>query len=167
MQLREQPWRKRRLAPGLAPGFYSFERFDRIASVGMSEHVGARNYRTFMEARTSVPSRRWGFPAAYNRKKTSAIEHPIQSQFGERFHRVWRYYLLSCAGLFRARGTQLWQWVFSKNGIAGGYHRPQRMAVSTSDHEGNARRGSPDYASPINSGCSCRWRATSQGFGQF
>jgi cyclopropane-fatty-acyl-phospholipid synthase len=31
---------------------------------------------------------------------------------------------LSCAGLFRARDIQLWQWVLSKEGIAGGYRRP-------------------------------------------
>jgi cyclopropane-fatty-acyl-phospholipid synthase len=40
---------------------------------------------------------------------------------GEVFHRKWRYYLLSCAGAFRARDIQLWQWVLSKNGVLGGY----------------------------------------------
>jgi cyclopropane-fatty-acyl-phospholipid synthase len=36
--------------------------------------------------------------------------------------RMWRYYLLSCAGSFRARRTnQLWQLVFSKEGVPGGY----------------------------------------------
>jgi cyclopropane-fatty-acyl-phospholipid synthase len=42
--------------------------------------------------------------------------------YGERFHRMWRYYLLSCAGLFRARRAQVWQLVLSKGGIPGGYH---------------------------------------------
>jgi hypothetical protein len=28
---------------------------------------------------------------------------------------MWVYYLLSCAGSFRARRNQLWQIVFSKN----------------------------------------------------
>lgn len=41
-----------------------------------------------------------------------------------RFYRMWRYYLLSCAGAFRARQTHLWQWVLSKNGTLGGYRRP-------------------------------------------
>ncbi len=41
--------------------------------------------------------------------------------FGERFRRMWRYYLLSCAGAFRARRLQLFQFVFSQNGLEGGY----------------------------------------------
>jgi cyclopropane-fatty-acyl-phospholipid synthase len=43
---------------------------------------------------------------------------------GERFHRMWSYYLLSCAGAFRARDVQLWQWVLSPLGVRGGYQRP-------------------------------------------
>jgi cyclopropane-fatty-acyl-phospholipid synthase len=35
--------------------------------------------------------------------------------------RRWRYYLLSCAGSFRARHTQLWQIVLSPRGVSGGY----------------------------------------------
>ncbi|EAP72903.1 Cyclopropane-fatty-acyl-phospholipid synthase [Ralstonia solanacearum UW551] len=38
---------------------------------------------------------------------------------GPRFRRMWRYYLLSCAGAFRARDLQLWQWVLSKPGRSG------------------------------------------------
>jgi hypothetical protein len=30
------------------------------------------------------------------------------------FYRLWKYYLLSCAGLFRSRQGQLWQLVLSK-----------------------------------------------------
>lgn len=37
------------------------------------------------------------------------------------FYRKWKYYLLSCAGSFRARRNQLWQIVLSKKGIPGGY----------------------------------------------
>lgn len=37
-------------------------------------------------------------------------------RLGQRFYRMWRYYLLSCAGLFRARDIQLWQWLLSKGG---------------------------------------------------
>jgi cyclopropane-fatty-acyl-phospholipid synthase len=36
---------------------------------------------------------------------------------------MWRYYLLSCAGAFRSRQTQLWQLVLSKDGIRGGWKR--------------------------------------------
>jgi cyclopropane-fatty-acyl-phospholipid synthase len=41
--------------------------------------------------------------------------------YDDRFFRMWKYYLLSCAGAFRARGNQLWQIVLSKNGVPGGY----------------------------------------------
>lgn len=41
----------------------------------------------------------------------------------ERFRRLWRYYLLSCAGTFRARSNQLWQLVLSAGGLEGGYRR--------------------------------------------
>lgn len=43
------------------------------------------------------------------------------NSYDERFFRMWKYYLLSCAGTFRARGNQLWQIVLSKNGVPGGY----------------------------------------------
>lgn len=45
----------------------------------------------------------------------------LSSKYGERFYRMWRYYLLTCAGSFRARYNQLWQVVFSKNGLLEGY----------------------------------------------
>ncbi len=48
---------------------------------------------------------------------------PTLAAYGERFHRMWRYYLLSCAGAFRARDIQLWQVVLSKRGVHGGYVR--------------------------------------------
>ncbi len=34
---------------------------------------------------------------------------------------MWRYYLLSLAGAFRARAIHLWQIVLSKRGRLGGY----------------------------------------------
>lgn len=45
----------------------------------------------------------------------------LKEKYGERFYRMWKYYLLSCAGAFRARDIQLWQIVLSPNGVAGGY----------------------------------------------
>ena len=47
----------------------------------------------------------------------------IREKYGERFYRMWAYYLLGCAGAFRARNIQLWQLVFTKNGKLGGYSR--------------------------------------------
>ena len=44
-----------------------------------------------------------------------------RDSFDERFRRMWEYYLLVCAGSFRARKNQLWQLVLSKNGVPGGY----------------------------------------------
>ena len=45
----------------------------------------------------------------------------IKSSYDERFYRMWKYYLLSCAGSFRARKNQLWQIVLSKKGVPEGY----------------------------------------------
>lgn len=155
------------------------ERFDRIVSIGMFEHVGRKNHRTFMEVaarcldddglmllhtigknrRRDVPDR-WidkyifpngdlpsigqigdaadgllvvedlhNFGADYDR--TLMAWHAnferhwprFSKELGERFRRMWEYYLLSCAGAFRARDIQLWQWVLSRRGVEGGYQR--------------------------------------------
>jgi len=45
----------------------------------------------------------------------------IEPMFDGRFFRMWRYYLLMSAGVFRARGIQLWQFIYSKRGVPGGY----------------------------------------------
>ena len=45
----------------------------------------------------------------------------INMNYSGKFLRMWDYYLLSCAGSFRARRNQLWQIVLSKNGVRGGY----------------------------------------------
>lgn len=153
------------------------EKFDRIVSVGMFEHVGYKNYETFMKiahqllkdeglmllhtigsnaSQTTgdawlnkyiftngmLPSVKqiaasieglfvmedWhNFGADYD-KTLMAWYHnfeknwaSVQEQYGERFYRMWKYYLLSCAGMFRARSAQLWQIMLSKKGEPGGY----------------------------------------------
>lgn len=154
-------------------------RFDRIVSIGMFEHVGKRNYRTFMRVarrcltddglfllHTIGKNERGGatepwiekyifpnaelpaighisdaadglfvtedlhnFGADYD--KTLMAWHAnfeaawprFADMFGERFHRQWRYYLLSSAGAFRARDVQVWQWLLSKQGVPGGCPR--------------------------------------------
>jgi cyclopropane-fatty-acyl-phospholipid synthase len=156
------------------------QRFDRIASVGMFEHVGHKNYRAFFEmARRSLRDdglfllhtigknragagidpwiEKYIFPngvlpsaseiAYYSEEdfvmedwhnfgedydKTLMAWHArfeagwpvMKDRYGERFYRMWRYYLLCCAGTFRARDNQLWQVVLSPGGRAGGYRRP-------------------------------------------
>lgn len=42
-------------------------------------------------------------------------------KYTERFYRLWRYYLLFSAGVFRAGGLQLWQWVLTKGPLPGVY----------------------------------------------
>jgi len=40
----------------------------------------------------------------------------LMERYDNRFKRMWEYYLLSCAGAFRARSIQLWQIVLTKPG---------------------------------------------------
>lgn len=40
----------------------------------------------------------------------------LKNKYGERFYRMWRYYLLSSAGGFRSRNQQLWQFVITRAG---------------------------------------------------
>jgi cyclopropane-fatty-acyl-phospholipid synthase len=151
--------------------------FDRIVSIGMFEHVGYKNYATFMNvvhrclspdglfllhtigSNTSSHStdpwfNKYIFPNSMlpsARQITSAAEGSfvledwhslgphydrtlmawhanftrnwdhVKDAYDQRFYRMWSYYLLLSAGAFRARSNQLWQIVFSKNGIKGGY----------------------------------------------
>ena len=153
------------------------ERFDRILSVGMFEHVGYKNYRTFMQTacrylapdglfllhtignnfstvttdpwisryifpNSMIPSAKqvteaaegcfiiedWhNFGTDYDRTLRAwfanfdAAWPELADEYGARFYRMWRYYLLSCAGSFRARVNQLWQIVLSPSGQEGGY----------------------------------------------
>ena len=53
------------------------------------------------------------FKAAYPK-----LDH---DKYDDRFRRMWEFYLLTCAALFRSRQMQLWQIVFTKSGMAGGY----------------------------------------------
>ena len=45
----------------------------------------------------------------------------LKDAYDERFYRMWNYYLLSCAGSFRANKNQLWQIVFTKPESEGEY----------------------------------------------
>ncbi len=153
------------------------KRFDRIVSVGMFEHVGYKNYETFMEViyrllkdeglfllhtiggnESKVTTDRWihkyifpngmipsirqigesmegllvmedwhNFGSDYDKTLMAWYDNfeqgweSLKSTYDETFYRMWKYYLLSCAGSFRARRNQLWQIVLSKNGVSGGY----------------------------------------------
>jgi cyclopropane-fatty-acyl-phospholipid synthase len=57
----------------------------------------------------------------------------LSKTYDERFYRMWTYYLLSCAGVIRSRYMQVWQIVYSKTGVAGGYRRvPSTIAAPAS-----------------------------------
>jgi len=45
----------------------------------------------------------------------------LRPRYGDAFYRKWRYFLLSGAGSFRVRKVQVWQIIFSKKGLVGGY----------------------------------------------
>lgn len=139
--------------------------YDKIVSVGMFEHVGPKNYRTYMEtarrvmkkggifllhtiaSNLSAPScdpwlNKYIFPngdlpsiaqIAKSAEGLFVIEDvqnlgdnydktllcwyrnfkkawpAFSDKYGERFRRMWEYYLLCCAGSFRSRTVQLFQ----------------------------------------------------------
>jgi cyclopropane-fatty-acyl-phospholipid synthase len=151
--------------------------FDRIYSLGMFEHVGARNYaRYFRTVRrllaydglfllhtigsnatlkandpwidkyifpnSMIPSiaqiavaaeqnfvtEDWhNFGPDYDRTLMNWAQRfethwsEIADRYGERFRRMWTFWLMASAAYFRARRNQLWQVVFSPHGVRGGY----------------------------------------------
>lgn len=48
----------------------------------------------------------------------------LSANYPEKFHRMFSYYLNACAGAFRARDIQLWQVLFSVDGVEGGIRVP-------------------------------------------
>lgn len=146
--------------------------FNAVISIGMLEHVGYKNYPTYLQVverclkpdgialihtigtnRTFTAGEPWTdtyiFPngilpsiarlgkameacfvmedwhnfgpyydrtlmAWYNNFERAWPE--LSHAYDERFHRMWRYYLLSSAGAFRARSQQLWQIVLTHRG---------------------------------------------------
>jgi cyclopropane-fatty-acyl-phospholipid synthase len=156
--------------------------FDRIVSVGMAEHIGWKNYRTYMktihkklkengifllhtigidkESITTdpfidkyifpgsiIPSEKrlirsmrelfvlqdWhNFGADYDKTLMAWFNNfqknwgLIKNKYDNNFYRMWKFYLLSCAGAFRAEYVQLWQIVVTKKG-AGVKYRSTRL----------------------------------------
>lgn len=49
------------------------------------------------------------------------FEQLQSAKYDRRFYRMWKYYLLSCAGAFRSRLNQVWQIVLSPSGCPEGY----------------------------------------------
>lgn len=45
----------------------------------------------------------------------------LKDKYGDRFYRMWKYYLMASAGSFKSRKNQLWQIVLSKDGVRKGH----------------------------------------------
>jgi cyclopropane-fatty-acyl-phospholipid synthase len=145
-------------------------RYDRVVSIGIMEHIGPKNYRTFLakcndllkdnglmfhhtigNTRSTKSVDPWTdkyiFPGgvipslaqiaksterlliiedlenfgpdydktlmAWHKNFTNSYPE-LKDKYDERFYRMWEYYLLSCAGAFRARKLQLYQIVMRK-----------------------------------------------------
>ncbi len=54
-------------------------------------------------------------------EKFDAAWDTLKHHYDETFYRMWKLYLQGCAGGFRAERMRVWQLVFSKGGIPGGY----------------------------------------------
>jgi cyclopropane-fatty-acyl-phospholipid synthase len=164
------------------------DRFDRVVSVGMIEHVGYRNYRAYMHAifhslgedslflcqgiaanlsgfELDPWIRRYIFPNSvlpslgrlasaaeglfflegmenygphYDRTLLTWEENVRRAwprfagRFDERFRRMWRFYLLSCAGAFRARSLQVFQILFAKEKAVEGKLRATEIPAAYS-----------------------------------
>ena len=152
--------------------------YDKAVSIGMCEHVGWKNLRSFVrlvhdhlkpegrfllhtiggiqEARDLEPwLEKYIFPGAvlpspamlgkavdgifvledwhnfgadYDRtlvewrRRFEESWPTFEARYGERFRRMWIYYLACCAGTFRSRYNQLYQLTLSKVGIRGGWN---------------------------------------------
>ena len=157
--------------------------YDAVISIGMLEHVGYKNYRSYMEKLDELLSEdgivliqtigsnsdeqhgdpwieRYIFPNSmlpsiaqlgeamqehlvledlhnlaphYDRtllawhERFLAAWPDLAGTYGGRFRRMWEFYLLSCAGAFRARVNQLWQMVLTPQGRA----QPPSRAAGT------------------------------------
>jgi len=45
----------------------------------------------------------------------------LSERYDKKFYLMWKYFLLFCAGMYRARGLQLWEFVLSPYGVPDGY----------------------------------------------
>jgi cyclopropane-fatty-acyl-phospholipid synthase len=66
----------------------------------------------------------------------------LKEKYDDRFKRMWEYYLLSCAGAFRARSIQVWQVVMTKRGAG----KAQPRCRHGSSHQAANSQGAPESA---------------------
>jgi len=149
------------------------ERFDRVVSIGLCEHVGHKNYRQFLELaherlkngglfllhtigsnESATSTDQWidkyifpggmlpsiaqlgnateglwvkedwhNFGPDYDRTLMAWWDNfsrgwaDLRQKYGDRFYRMWKFYLIGSAAGFRARKMQLWQLVLSKGDV--------------------------------------------------
>ena len=92
----------------------------------MSQISEATDRRWFAES-LFVEEDLHNFGADYDKTLTAWYKNfdsawpALRKQYDERFYRMWKYYLLVSAGMFRARYLHVWQIVYSKRGVIGGY----------------------------------------------
>jgi cyclopropane-fatty-acyl-phospholipid synthase len=58
----------------------------------------------------------------------------ISAKYGERFYRMWTYYLLGCAAFFRSRQGQLWQIILTKKSHQDTYRSIRSNSASSFDN---------------------------------
>jgi cyclopropane-fatty-acyl-phospholipid synthase len=99
-RLQLDPWIKRYIFPNsLLPSAAQLARAaEGVFVLENLDNIGPNYDRTLMAWEENV-ERAW----------PQFAEH-----YGEGFHRMWRFYLLSCAGAFRARSLQVFSILFSK-----------------------------------------------------
>jgi len=85
----------------------NYKKLEKFFVIEDLHNIGADYDRTLMA---------WYKNFVTNREK-------IKDNYSDRFFRMWKYFLLSSAGSFRARRNQCWQIVMSKDGVEGGYQR--------------------------------------------
>lgn len=102
-----EPWTNKYIFPGgMAP--YPDQLIDATFGKFVIEdwhNMGFNYYRTLMAWHANF-TQRWP---------------QIEAKYGNRFKRMWEYFLLTSAAVFKSRKLHLWQVVLSKDGYAGGY----------------------------------------------
>jgi cyclopropane-fatty-acyl-phospholipid synthase len=148
-------------------------KYDAVISIGILEHVGYKNYRTYMDVVNrclkgdgiafihtignnlcTTHTNRWtdkyifpngmlpsitqiaqameglfvmedwhNFGPDYDKTLMAWYQNfnnawpELKDKYGDRFYRMWRFYLLASAAGFRSRSHQLWQIVLTKTGM--------------------------------------------------
>jgi cyclopropane-fatty-acyl-phospholipid synthase len=102
------PWFDKYILPGV-----EFPTVANIVNAAGTE-LALENFHTWEGAHYDKTLMAWfdRFDAGWDR---------LKEKYGQAFYRMWKLYLQGCAGGFRAGRLRVWQLVFSKGGLPGGY----------------------------------------------